>query len=438
MDNKLETLADDLYTLVNDLKSQTIEGEITAVKVSGKNQYITIKNGDFQISCISWSFIHDVSTSNVVELRGELKVMKKNLSIYFNIRKLSIKGEGNIITEFNKLKNKVVSLGYCDNKRKLITFPLNIAIITSLEGAAIQDILQTFRLDNFIGNIYIKNAIVQGKSCPSSVIEGINFFNSTEFKIGTAKYTGEDDMMGEDGGMMGEDGDIMGNDGGMGEDGGISDDGDTMDDDGGMVGGNRAITNKNIDLLLVTRGGGSNEDLLGFSDFSVLEAIHNSNIITISAVGHQIDNQLSDIVADYSFATPSIAAKFIVERQKEFIKKLVDVKNDYVKIYDMYSKSRDSLLQLDYNEIIKNYDKIHINNKIGSYRTHVNNIIMHYNNTKSFVFDMISKIKPTLFNKDKEICSVKDLENNAPKKLDIVFHDGKATIYYKLQSLTYV
>ena len=358
MENKLETLADDLYSIVNDLKSQTIEGEITAVKVSGKNQYITIKNGDFQISCISWSFIHDVSTSNVVELRGELKVMKKNLSIYFNIRKLSIKGEGNIITEFNKLKNKVVSLGYCDNKQKLITFPLNIAIITSLEGAAIQDILQTFRLDNFIGNIYIKNAIVQGKSCPSSVIEGINFFNSTEFKIGTTKCTGEDDM-GED--------------------------------------GTEAITNINIDLLLVTRGGGSNEDLLGFSDFSVLEAIHNSNIITISAVGHQTDNQLSDIVADYSFATPSIAAKFIVERQKEFIKKLVDVKSINDKIYDMYSKSRDSLLQLDYNEIIKNYDKIHINNKIGSYRTYVNNIIMHYNNTKSFVYKLLSKYKESVF-----------------------------------------
>ena len=393
MENKLETLAEDLYSIVNDLKSQTIEGEITAVKVSGKNQYITIKNGDFQISCISWSCIHDVSTSNVVELKGELKVMKKNLSIYFNIRKLSIKGEGNIITEFNKLKNKVVSLGYCDNKQKLTTFPFNIAIITSLEGAAIQDILQTFRLDNFIGNIYIKNALVQGKSCPSSVVESINFFNSSEFEI-VIDHGGSDER--------------------------------------------RVVTSKNIDLLLVTRGGGSNEDLLGFSDFTVLEAIHKSNIITISAVGHQIDNQLSDIVADYSFATPSIAAKFIVERQKEFIKKLVDVKSVNDKIYDMYYRSRESLLQLDYNEIIKNYDKIHINNKIGSYRTHVNNIIMHYNNTKSFVFDMISKIKPTLFNKNKEICSVKELENNAPKKLDIVFHDGKATIYYKLQSLTYV
>jgi exodeoxyribonuclease VII large subunit len=342
--------------------------------------------------------------SNVVELKGEVKVMKKNMSIYFNIRKLSIKGDGNIITEFNKLKNKVVSLGYCDNKRKLTTFPLNIAIVTSLEGAAIQDILQTFRLDNFIGNIYIKNALVQGKSCPASVVESINFFNDDEFEI------------------------AVGYDGGDGKEG--------RKEGGGVE--TRVVTSKNIDLLLVTRGGGSNEDLLGFSDFAVLEAIHKSNIITISAVGHQIDNQLSDIVADYSFATPSIASKFIVEKQKEFIKKLVDVKSGNDKIFDMYSKSRDSLLQLDYNEIIKNYDKININNKLGSYRTYVNNIIMHYNNTKSFVFDMISKIKPTLFNKDKEICSVKELENNAPKKLDIVFHDGKATIYYKLQSLTYV
>lgn len=396
MDNKLEILADDLFTLVNSIPSQVIEGEIISIKVNGKNQYITIKNGDLQISCISWSCIHDAVMSNVVELKGEVKVMKKNMSIYFNIRKLSIKGDGNIITEFNKLKNKVVSLGYCDNKRKLSTFPLNIAIVTSLEGAAIQDILQTFRLDNFIGNIYIKNALVQGKSCPSSVVEAINFFNDDEFEIAVG-YGGGDNNNEK-----------------------------------------RVITSKNIDLLLVTRGGGSNEDLLGFSDFAVLEAIHKSNIITISAVGHQIDNQLSDIVADYSFATPSIASKFIVERQKEFIKKLVDVKSGNDKIFDMYSKSRDSLLQLDYNEIIKNYDKININNKLGSYRTYVNNIIMHYNNTKSFVFDMISKIKPTLFNKDKEICSVKELENNAPKKLDIVFHDGKATIYYKLQSLTYV
>ena len=418
MDNKLETLADDLFILVNNIPGQVIEGEITAIKVSGKNQYITIKNGDFQISCISWSCIHDAVISNLVELKGEVKVMKKNMSIYFNIKKLSIKGDGNIITEFNKLKNKVVSLGYCDNKKKLISFPLNIAIVTSLEGAAIQDILQTFRLDNFIGNIYIKNAIVQGKSCPSSVVESINFFNDDDFEItvvhgvGDVKGGGDEKGCEKDGGGGGG-GDVKG-------------------------GGRRVITSKNIDVLLVTRGGGSNEDLLGFSDFVVLEAIHKSNIITISAVGHQIDNQLSDIVADYNFATPSIASKFIVERQKEFISNMIDIKSNIVKIYDTYYKSRDSLLQLDYNEIVKNYDKININNKLGSYRTYVNNIIMHYNNTKSFVFDMISKIKPMLFNKDKEICSVKELEDNAPKKLDIVFHDGKATIYYKLQSLTYV
>jgi exodeoxyribonuclease VII large subunit len=423
MDNKLETLADDLFILVNNIPGQVIEGEITAIKVSGKNQYITIKNGDIQISCISWSCIHDAVISNLVELKGEVKVMKKNMSIYFNIKKLSIKGDGNIITEFNKLKNKVVSLGYCDNKKKLTSFPLNIAIVTSLEGAAIQDILQTFRLDNFIGNIYIKNAIVQGKSCPSSVVESINFFNSSEFEImvdhGDGEKDGGDEKDGEKGG---EKEDSVGGGGGEKEGGGDR----------------RVITSKNIDVLLVTRGGGSNEDLLGFSDFAVLEAIHKSNIITISAVGHQIDNQLSDIVADYNFATPSIASKFIVERQKEFISNMIDIKSNIVKIYDTYYKSRDSLLQLDYNEIVKNYDKININNKLGSYRTYVNNIIMHYNNTKSFVYDMISKIKPMLFNKDKEICSVKELENNAPKKLDIVFHDGKATIYYKLQSLTYV
>ena len=62
------------------------------------------------------------------------------------------------------------------NKKKLDLFPINIGIVTALEGAAIQDILQTFKNDKFIGNIFIKNSIVQGQQCPDSLINSIKYF----------------------------------------------------------------------------------------------------------------------------------------------------------------------------------------------------------------------------------------------------------------------
>ena len=138
-----------------------------------------------------------------------------------------------------------------DNKLKT-KYINNIGIITAETGAALQDILYVLKSKNFNGNVYIRNCIVQGAQCPDSVCAGIAYF----------------------------------------------------------------VNNKiDIDVLLVTRGGGAIEDLMGFSDESVVKAFYECNICTISAIGHEIDYMLSDYAADVRAPTPSIAADIIVGQQ---------------------------------------------------------------------------------------------------------------------------
>ncbi len=374
-ENSIKNITDYVYDIIKDLDFEEIKGEIISIKPSDKHQYITIKNGDYQINCISWNKCYEnLKDGDNIKINGFLNVLKKNLSIYYNIKKLEKVGNGNYMNSFIELKNKITSMGWLLNKKTITGFPFNIGIISSLEGAAIQDILQTFKIDNLIGNVYIKNAIVQGKQCPISVINGIKYFENFN----------------------------------------------------------------NLDLLLITRGGGSNEDLIGFSDFNLLQEIHNCKLITISAVGHQIDNQLSDLVCDYFFATPSIAAKFIVEKQKEYLKNIQEFKSELDKIIEKFNESKIIFKNVNYNNILKNLEERELKDKILIYKNNLNSIISYYNRSKIRFLNELSKLKPTIFKNKVELSSITDFidpETNIEKrnkKIEIIFNDGKININYKI------
>jgi exodeoxyribonuclease VII large subunit len=376
-DNSIKNITEHLYDVIKDLEFDEIKGEIISIKPSDKHQYITIKNGDYQINCISWNKCYEnLKDGDNIKINGFLNVLKKNLSIYYNIKKLEKVGSGNYMNSFIELKNKIISMGWSLNKKSITLFPYNIGIISALEGAAIQDILQTFKLDNLIGNVYIKNAIVQGKQCPSSVINGIKYFDNFN----------------------------------------------------------------NLDLLLITRGGGSNEDLIGFSDFDLLQEIHNCKLVTISAVGHQIDNQLSDIVCDYNFATPSIAAKFIVEKQKEYLKNITEFKIGIDKILEKLNESKIIFKNVNYNNIVKNLEEKELKDKILIYKNNLNSIISLYSRSKVRFLNELSKLKPTIYKNNIELSSITDFidpETNIEKrnkKIEIIFNDGKININYKIIS----
>jgi len=201
----------------------------------------------------------------------------------------------------------------------------------------------------------------------------------------------------------------------------------------------------NLDLILITRGGGSYDDLVGFSDWNLINKIHNSQILTISAVGHQIDNQLSDEAADYKFATPSIAAKFIVETQQKYI----DLLNNYSNILIKYTNQLDiartelSYIEINYDQILTDFDNKEMELNLTNFKNFTQNIISKWNITKSNFYNKLSTIKPTIY-KNTEVTSIADFIDPStnkeynPKKIEIIFPDGSIVMYYKIISYNHV
>jgi len=87
---------------------------------------------------------------------------------------------------------------------------------------------------------------------------------------------------------------------------------------------------ENYDLVILTRGGGSFQDLFGFSQPELIESIHHFTLPTLSAIGHQIDNPLSDLVCDYNAPTPSLAAQFIVDYNKAYLKRYQKISKELI------------------------------------------------------------------------------------------------------------
>lgn len=377
----------DITSILNLHTDIKIVGEIISFKITDGNAWINIKSNEFQFLTIFWKITADkkyneVKTTKPGEkyiFKGKFNVMKKNLQIYFNIKSMVKFGKGDYLNIFDEYRIKIQELGLGQPKRELEVFPYNIGIITALGGAAIQDILQTLKLDKFIGNIIIKNALVQGSQCPNSIISSIEWFEDN-------------------------------------------------------------YKQNQIDLLMITRGGGGWEDLVGFSNWELLIKLHQSNFLTLSAVGHQIDNHLTDEICDYKFATPSIGAKFIVETQQKYKSNFYGYKDILENVIQTYKTLRDKFycsIDTNYTNIIKKYDMKDIIIKVKKYSNQIKRILTQYANLKNNFYSQLSNLKPTIIRKN-ELTSIEDFidtENDTeikPKKIEIYFIDGMVGLSYKI------
>jgi exodeoxyribonuclease VII large subunit len=372
---------------VNNYSNCKIIAEIISFKITDTNAWINIKSDEFQILGIFWKITSDINYSNIKLTKpgdkfifeGKFGIMKKNLSIYLNIKSMVKFGKGDYLDIYDQYRIKIKELGLGEPKKQLEIFPYNIGIITALGGAAIQDILQILRFDKFIGKIIIKNVLVQGSQCPKSLINGIKWFETN--------YSTSD-----------------------------------------------------IDILMITRGGGGWEDLVGFSDWDLLNKLSNTKFITLSAVGHQIDNQLTDEISDLKFATPSIGAKYIVETQLKYKSYLLRYKNILQQIINDYINMKTKFnvhIVKNYHNIIKKYDIKQMTIKIKKYSNQINNILVKYNNLKNTFYSRLMNMKPTIIRKN-ELTSINDfvdIETNneiKPKKIEIYFIDGMVVLSYKI------
>lgn len=305
--------------LVNDpiLYNLKVKGEISNFKVhSSGNVYLSLKDENSKLNCVIFKSNYDknLELKNGIKViaSGYISVYERDGSYQLYINSIEIEGIGNLYIEFSKLKEKLSKEGLFDPKYKkaIPTIPNSIGVITSPTGAVIRDII------NVIKRRYPKVAVklypvtVQGDKSVDDICEGIRFFN---------------DM-------------------------------------------------KNVDTIIVGRGGGSIEELWSFNEEIVAREVFKSEIPIISAVGHETDFTICDFVSDMRAPTPSAAAEIATPSLLELEYKLNNIRNrmnrslinqvqidehrlksvlerinNYLKSYTI----KDNIIQLD-----KIYDKI--------------------------------------------------------------------------------
>src|SRR5437868_9859584 len=238
-----------------------VEGEISNFRAHDSGHlYFTLKDKDSQIRAVmfrSQARLLRFRPENGMQiiLRGRVTVFEKGGDLQLSAEYLEPKGAGALQVAFEQLKAKLEAEGLFDAARKKLIPPLprRIGIVTSPQAAAVRDILNILRRRHHTANVLIFPAQVQGESAATEVSTGIKYFNRA----------------------------------------------------------------KNVDVIIVTRGGGSAEDLAAFNHEGLARTVAASQIPVISAIGHETDFTIIDFVADLRAPTPSAAAELVIRSRQE-------------------------------------------------------------------------------------------------------------------------
>ena len=247
-------------TLETKFAAVWVQGEISNYKLhpSG-HQYFTLKDQRAQISCVIWRDTmlpqrQALADGAQVQVYGTVTVFEARGQYQLNVQVIQPRGVGILQAKFEALKRKLEAEGLFapERKRPLPKFPRRIGIVTSPSGAAIRDILNVLRRRAPWLQILINPVRVQGTGAAQEIAVAIR-----ELALPNEAFD-------------------------------------------------------SVDLIVVTRGGGSIEDLWEFNEEIVARAIFHSAVPIVSAVGHEIDFTICDFVADLRAPTPSAAGELIV------------------------------------------------------------------------------------------------------------------------------
>lgn len=249
------------------LKNFWVKGEISNFKKHSRgHMYFTLKDQQSRIQSVMFAgnnrFMKFIPEDGMnVLVRGYVSVYESNGQYQMYVNEMQPDGIGNLYLAFEQLKKKLEGAGYFDErfKKQLPLIPTRIGVITSPTGAAIRDISTTLKRRFPIASITLLPVLVQGTEAASSIAKAIRQAN------------------------------IVGD----------------------------------LDVLIVGRGGGSIEELWAFNEEIVAEAIFESAIPIISAVGHETDMTIADFVADLRAPTPTAAAELAVPHWQELFDKVL-------------------------------------------------------------------------------------------------------------------
>ncbi len=252
--------------LENSFQNILLKGEISNFKPSSAGHlYFSLKDADAQISAVMFrgsasNLTFQPKDGTMVQARGKISVYAPRGNYQLIIISMEKAGTGNIMEMIEQRKRKLAAEGLFDSARKrtLPYFPKTVGIVTSPGGAALRDILNIRKRRNDKVEIIVLPSLVQGDTAAPTIVNMIQIANRRKL----------------------------------------------------------------CDVLIVGRGGGSLEDLLPFSEESVVRAIAASEIPVVSAVGHEIDWALSDFAADCRAPTPSAAAEIVIPEKTAILNEI--------------------------------------------------------------------------------------------------------------------
>jgi exodeoxyribonuclease VII large subunit len=276
-----------------------VTGEITNLKVQGSGHiYFTLKDAGAQLGCVLFRGEFQVNRSLLgdgkkVMVRGEITVYEPRGQYQLRVTTVEAQGLGALQEAFERLKQKLSAQGWFakERKRALPKYPQRIGLVTSPTGAAIRDVLHVIERRNPSLEIVLAPCRVQGDGAAVEIARAIRLLNEFHGRGGIVQSP-KSKVQSRD------------------FETGAADAGTTRR---GQRSHSLVTTAATLDLILVTRGGGSLEDLWAFNEEVVARAIFESELPVVSAVGHEIDFTISDFVADVRAATPSAAAEIITE-----------------------------------------------------------------------------------------------------------------------------
>lgn len=235
------------------LQNVWVRGEISGCKTySSGHCYFTLKDAEAQLPCVFFKYSRlrsdapDLHDGMAISANGRVSLYERDGKLQLYVEQVELIGEGALFLRFEQLKGRLAAEGLFDEERKrpLPAQPSVVGIVTSLQAAALRDMLRVLRIRYPLVEVLLSPTLVQGAEAPAAIAAALDLLNE------------------------------------QGE----------------------------ADVIIVGRGGGSIEELWAFNEEVVARAIARSRIPVISGVGHETDFTIADFVADYRASTPTAAA----------------------------------------------------------------------------------------------------------------------------------
>jgi len=267
-----------------------VKGEISNCRQPNSGHlYFSLIDSESSIKCVMYkddliNLRFNPQNGQQVLILGSVSVYQRDGNYQIYVHDMEPLGLGSVQVFLEELKRKLLAEGLFDreNKKSIVKYPRKIGILTSLSGAAIQDILSIIKRRYPLAELYIYPAFVQGIQAVKTLCAGIEALNEL----------------------------------------------------------------KGIDVIILARGGGSSEDLSVFNDEQLARAIYKSKIPIVSAVGHETDFTIADFVADLRAPTPSAAAELVCPDREELLVYLKNLKKRLIDSFNSQIERRKEKLRV--------------------------------------------------------------------------------------------